>query len=83
MKVKTYEAQYELREFNLYIDHSKEDAINVADLVIESNDLEFIEKEFNNTFVVDTDKLSYVFSDYELNECYKVGDNLIHIICVK
>ena len=44
MKVKTYEAQYELIEFNLYIDHSKEDAINVADLVIESDDLEFIEK---------------------------------------
>lgn len=83
MNVKTFEAQYELVEFNLYMDHSVEDAISVVDLVVESDDVDFIEKEFNNTFVVDTDKLFYVFSGYELNECYKVGDNLVHIICVK
>ena len=54
------------------------------DFVVEGEeDVEFIEKEFNNMFVVDNDKVCYLFADYELNECYEVGDGLIRVICVK
>ena len=82
MKAKTFKAQYELVEFNHYVNH-EDKTVNVVDLVIESDDIDFIENEFNNIFVVDTDKNSYIFSGYELTECYKLGGGLIKIMCVK
>ena len=83
MKVKTFEAQYELIEFNHYIDHSAEDPIYVLDIVVESNDIDFIKHELNNIFIINTGDDSYVFTNYELTECYEIGKNLIRVICVK
>lgn len=83
MKVKTFEAQYDLIEFNHYIDQDKEEPVSVVDLVVKCDNIEFVEKEFNMLFVVETEKLSYVFYDYELTECYSVGGGLIRVICVK
>lgn len=83
MKAKTFEAQYELVEFNHYMDHNKENPTDVVDFVVESNNIDFIEKEFDNLFVICTEKDSYVFSNYELIECYEVGGGLIRVICVK
>lgn len=83
MKAKTFEAQYELVEFNHYMDHDKENPTDVVDFVVESNNIDFIEKEFDNLFVICTEKDSYVFSNYELIECYEVGGGLIRVICVK
>lgn len=83
MKVKTFEAQYDLIEFNHYIDKDKEEPISVVDLVVKCDNIEFIEKEFNMLFVVEANKLNYVFYDYELTECYSVGGGLIRVICVK
>ena len=83
MKVKTFEAEYELIEFNHYIDYNGEDTISVVDLVVESDNIEFIENEFNNIFVIEANELTYVFSGYEINECYEVGSKLIRVICVK
>lgn len=83
MKAKTFEAQYELVEFNHYMDHNEENPTDVVDFVVESNNIDFIEKEFGNLFVICTEKDSYVFSNYELIECYEVGGGLIRVICVK
>ena len=83
MKAKTFGAQYELVEFNHYIDHEKEKPVNVVDFVVESNNIDFIENEFAHLFVIDTGSSSYVFSDYELVECYSIGGGLIRVICVK
>ena len=83
MKAKTFEAQYELVEFNHYVDPNGEKPTDVVDIVVESDNIDFIEKEFNNLFVVETDKSSYVFFDYELIECYDIGGGLIRVICVK
>lgn len=83
MIVKTSNNQYWLVEFNNYIDHSMENTVSVVDLVVECNDVESIMGEFDDTFIVDTDNLSYIFFGYELIECYAVGGNLIHIVCVK
>lgn len=83
MKAKTFEAQYELMEFNHYMDHNEENPTDVVDFVVESNNIDFIEKEFDNLFVICTDKDFYVFSNYELIECYEVGGGLIRVICVK
>ena len=83
MEAITFGAQYELIEFNHYIDHESEETTSVLDIVIKSNAIDCIEKEFNNLFVIDTEKTSYVFSSYELIEYYEVGGGLIRIICVK
>lgn len=83
MKVKTFEAEYELVEFNHYMDHNEEDSTSVVDVVVESDNIEFINNELNNIFIVDTGNLTYVFSGYEVNECYEVGDKLIRVVCVK
>ena len=83
MEVITFGAKYELIEFNHYIDHESEKTVSVLDIVIKTNALDFIEKEFNNLFIIDTEKTSYVFSDYELTEYYEIGGGLVRIICVK
>ena len=83
MKAKTFAAQYELIEFNHYIDHESEKPIDIVDIIVESDNIDFIEKEFNSIFVIDTGSNTYVFSDYELIECYEVGGKLIRVICVK
>ena len=54
MEAITFGAQYELIEFNHYIDHESEETANVLDIVIKSNAIDCIEKEFNNLFVIDT-----------------------------
>jgi hypothetical protein len=83
MKAKTFGAQYELVEFNHYVDNEREKPVNVVDLVVESDNIEFIENEFNHLFVIETGDSSYVFNEYELTECYEVGGGLIRVICVK
>ena len=83
MKAKTYAAQYELIEFNHYMDHNKDKSVSVVDLIIESDDIDFIQKEFDHLFVINTDSDSYAFLDYKLTECYDVGGGLTRVICVK
>jgi hypothetical protein len=83
MKAKTFGAQYELVEFNHYVDSGKEKPINVVDFVVESDNIEFIENEFSHLFVIETGETLHVFNDYELTECYEVGGGLIRVICVK
>jgi hypothetical protein len=85
MKAKTFEAQYELTDFNLYMDNSNDnnEVVTVVDFVVENDNLDFIEKEFNNIFIIETDKTTYLFSDYKLIECYSIGEGLIRVICVK
>lgn len=82
MKVKTFEAQYELVEFNHYMDYNNNSS-NVLDLVVECDNVDFIKQEFDNIFIIDTGQDHYVFSDYSLTECYEVGSGLVRVVCVK
>lgn len=85
MKAKTFEAQYELTDFNLYMDdnNDRDEVITIVDFVVEGDDVDFVKEDFSNMFVIDTDKVSYLFSDYEVSECYTIGSNLIRVVCVK
>ncbi len=85
MKAKTFEAQYELTDFNLYMDdnNDRDEVITIVDFVVEGDDVDFVKEDFSNMFVIDTDKVSYLFSDYEVSECYSIGSNLIRVVCVK
>lgn len=85
MNVKTFEAQYELIEFNHYIgyDEEKGKTVGVVDIVVKCDNVDFIKKEFDSTFIVESEGLSYVFSDYSLSEYYELGGGLIQVICIK
>lgn len=84
MKVKTLSTRYNLLEFHHYIDEIEpNELISVLELLIESTDLNSIEKDFTNIFVIETNNQSYVFSNYTISEFYIVDDKYIRISCVK
>lgn len=82
MEIKTLEAQYELIELNHYIDYSKTE-VNIIDMVIKASNIEFMEDELSNAIVVSSDSYFYSLTDYELIECYDIGNNLIRAVYIK
>ena len=84
MEVKTFKAQYELLEFSHYIDSSNPDAqISVIELLLNTSDIEYLEGELSEIFAVSTDSHTYVFSGYEVSECYKEDNGLVKVVCIK
>lgn len=70
-------------EFDHYISCSNNKVINVLDIVIKAGNIDFIMEELKNLFVIETGENTYIFSNYELIECYKVDKDLIQITCIK
>ena len=84
MEIKTFEAKYELVEFCHYIDTTDIDnCINVIELLINTSDLEYLEEELTKIFAIETDKQTYIYSGYEVSECYKEDNGLIKVVCIK
>ena len=84
MEVKTFKSQYELLEFNHYIDNSNPDAqISVIELLLNTKDIEYLEGELSDIFAIITDKQAYVFSGYEVSECYEEDNGLVKVVCIK
>lgn len=71
--------EYGLLEFHYYIDDNN---VNVIELLLNTSNLSTIEKDFSNTFIVDTDIGQFVLSDYEVTEAY-LDNNLVRVVCVK
>ena len=83
MKIKTFEARYELIEFHHYVDNSNPSTqISVVELLIDTPDIEYLEKELSNLFAIETEKQTYMFSGYEVSECYE-DNGLIKVVCIK
>ena len=82
MKIYTSMAQYELIEFNHYIDQSGDSIIHVVDFVVELSNIDSIEEEFSN-FLISTKDFAYSLLNYEVTEYYEIGNGLVQIICVK
>ena len=80
MEIKTFEARYELIDFCHYIDPNQ---INVLELTVDTDDMDFLESELTSIFAIETDKQTYVFSGYEVNECYKEDSGLVKVVCIK
>ena len=80
MEIKTFEARYELIEFCHYIDSNQ---INVLELTVNTNDIDFLEHELSIIFAVETEKQTYIFSGYEVSEYYKEDNGLTKIVCIK
>lgn len=82
MHIKTFGAEYDLVEFNFYIDHENNSA-SVLDVVVETDDVDLIAQELSNLFVIEAENTHYVFSNYKPIEYYEVGGGLVRVICVK
>ena len=80
MEIKTFEARYELIEFCHYIDLNQ---INVLELTVNTNDMDYLEDELSNIFAVETEKQTYIFSGYEVSEWYEDNDGLVKVVCTK
>ena len=80
MEIKTFEARYELIDFCHYIDPNQ---ISVLELTVDTDDMDFLEAELTSIFAIETDKQTYVFSGYEVNECYKEDNGLVKVVCIK
>ena len=84
MEIKTFEGKYELVEFCYYIDNSSlGNHISVIELLVDTNDIEFLSTELSSIFVVETEKQHYVFSGFEVSECYEEDNGLIKVVCIK
>ena len=83
MTVKTFKAQYELLEFNHYIDHSYEEPVSVVDLILRTDDIDYVKDELNDLFAVETNKNAYVFSGYEISEYYELEEGILKVVCIK
>ena len=83
MEIKTLQAHYELIEFHHYISNEEDKIINVLELLIKTNEIEYLEEELSNLFAIETHGHSHVFSNYEVSECYEVSDGIVRVICVK
>lgn len=80
MEIKTFEARYELIDFCHYIDPNQ---ISVLELTVDTDDMDYLESELTSIFAIETDKQTYVFSGYEVNECYKEDNGLVKVVCIK
>ena len=83
MKVKTFQSNYDITEFHSYITQINDDYIHVVELLLNTTELNFIEKDFANIFVIETDKQTYIFSGYEVDEYYTVENGLVKVVCIK
>lgn len=84
MEVKTCQAQYALAEFHSYINKTEDDSYtNVVEILLDTDQIDYIEKDFSNIFIVETNKHTYVFSGYEVIEYYITEDGLVRVVCVK
>lgn len=84
MDIKTFEARYELAEFCHYVDNTLSTGpISVIELLVDTPDINYLEDELSTIFAVETGKQTYVFSGYQVVECYKDDNNLIKIVCIK
>lgn len=84
MEIKTFEARYELVEFCYYIDNTLPNGqISVIELLVNTEDIDFLEQELSNTFAIETDKQIYIYSGYEVSECYEEDNGLVKVVCIK
>ena len=56
---------------------------HLSDVTIDTDDMDFLEAELASIFAIETDKQTYVFSGYEVNECYKEDNGLVKVVCIK
>ena len=82
MYLKILGTRYNLAEFDLFINEVNGSCISVIELLVDCSVDEFDKKGLEDTFLVETDRLTYVFSDFVINEFYEENGS-VKIICAK
>lgn len=71
--------QYKLLEFCYYTD---DEHINVVEMLLDTDNIDLIEQNLSDTFIIDIDGNTFVCSGYNLYEYYPTG-NGIKVVCIK
>lgn len=82
MKVFSFNLHYNVVEFNYFITLINDSCINVLELLIDCDINNFNEEDFSGVFIFETEKLTYIFSGFEVNEFYE-ENGFLHVVCVK
>ena len=82
MNLKTFNSEYNVVEFHHYINHVGDKVVNLVELLIDCPIEEFVEDDFTSIFMIETDKHTYVFSWYAIDEYYE-ENGLLKIVLVK
>ena len=45
--------------------------------------MDYLEDELSDIFAIETEKQTYVFSGYEVSECYEDNNGLVKVVCTK
>lgn len=83
MKLNFSNEEYELLEFNFHIDNSYQTPINILELLIKTDEVDYIKERLNDSFFVETDEYTYVFTDFTVEECYLINNDLLLVVCIK
>lgn len=82
MLIKSFNSQFNLDEFHFYMNEIGNETVCLLELLIDCPVDEFVEEEFGNVMLIETDEQSYVFSGYSVEEYFE-EDGLLKVICVK
>ena len=82
MYLKSFNSEYNIAEFHHYVTYANDKVANMVELLIDCPVDEFVEDDFTSIFMIETDKQTYVFSWYEVNEYYE-ENGLLKVILVK
>lgn len=82
MLIKSFNSQFNLEEFHFYMNEVRNQAICLLEVLIDCSINEFVESEFGDVLLIETDEQSYVFSGYKVDEYFEEG-GLLKVILVK
>lgn len=82
MKLKSFNAEYNVCEFHHYVNYVDGDTVSVVELLMDCPLEKFVEKDLTSIFVIEDEKQTYVFSWYKVDEFYEV-DELVKVVLVK
>lgn len=82
MYLKISDAQYDLMEFDLFVNGLDRKPISVIEMLVDCSIDEFEAKKLEEVFSIGVDEDFYTFAEFEVNEIYEDG-GFVRIICVK
>lgn len=82
MLLKTYNTNYNLIEFDLFVNEIDGECVSVIEMLIDCSVEDFEKNGLGNDFFIETERLTYVFSGFEINEFYE-EKGYVKVVCVK
>lgn len=82
MEVVSCNLHYNVEEFSFLVTQMEDECVSVLELLVDCKMEDFDEEDFNNTFVINTEDLTYVFPDFKVHEYFE-DKGCIRVVCVR